>query len=384
MKRIFFISLFFICISFQNFPQVNSKLYLENAVIMDIKEDPEFIWVATYGYGIFKFSKEDEKWTNYSTKSNNLENDLFYTIEVNNKYVWAGSSQGLFIYNKKKDKWTKKRFSQGGEWGNWIRSLYFDDSENILWIGRFINLTTYDLKQNKYFDYDKTIEGNPRTNNFKVIKADGDSLIWFGTEAGIHIYEKKKNISDKSAWRFISNKDGFNNDAEAISISDILFENNYVWIAAEEFITSDQPEFNVGGIYRYDRRSHWDKLSKKTGLPANGIYCLEKCGNEIWTTLYSFDKNEKHEYGKGMVLIDRFSGRASVIDLNETNISTSKILCLHFDGKNMWAGTDEGLLKIQIYNPLAAWSGTKNVENKSSRKYPKKNNNSSINKNSGW
>jgi ligand-binding sensor domain-containing protein len=43
------------------------------------------------------------------------------------------------------------------------------------------------------------------------------------------------------------------------------------------------------------------------------------------------------------------------VDLNNTNINSSTILCLHFDGSNMWLGTDNGLYKINIANELAEW-----------------------------
>jgi ligand-binding sensor domain-containing protein len=364
-----FVSIIFITILFYNsisFSQADSKLYLEDASITDIKEFEGELWVATYGNGIFEYSIKDDKWTNFSTKSNNLESDLFYTIEVNKNYVWAGSGEGLFIYDKKRNNWRKRRFAQGGEWGNWIRSLLYDKSQGILWIGRFIDLTTLDVSKNRFTDYDMSVNKDPKSNNFKAIKMDGDSLIWFATEAGVHIFQKKKNPGDKNAWRFISNKDnGFNGDGDAVSVTDILFEGNNVWFGTDEFITRTQPEFNIGGIYRFNRKYHWDRISKKNGLPANGIYCLERTGNKIWVCAYSFDRDEKKDYGKGIVLIDRFTGKITPLDLNKTIMESSKIACLYFDGTNLWAGTDRGLYKILIANPLAEWTGVKPTKEKS-------------------
>jgi ligand-binding sensor domain-containing protein len=353
------------------FSQVDSKLYLEDASITDIKKFEDELWVATYGNGIFEYSIKEDKWTNFSTKSNNLGTDLFYTIEVNKNYVWAGSSEGLFIYYKKRNNWRKRRFAQGGEWGNWIRSLLYDKSEDILWIGRFIDLTTLYVSKNRYTDYDMAVNKDPKSNNFKAIKMDGDSLIWFGTEAGVHIFQKKKDPGDKSAWRFISNKDsGFNGDGDAVSVSDILFEGNNVWFGTDEFVTRAEPEFNIGGIYRFNRKYHWDRLSKKNGLPANGIYCLDRTGNKIWACVYSFDRDEKKDYGKGIVLIDRFTREITPLDLNKTKMESSKISCLYFDGVNLWAGTDRGLYKILIANPLAEWTDIKPDKEKAVKQPP--------------
>ncbi|QQS36738.1 MAG: hypothetical protein IPM56_01910 [Ignavibacteriales bacterium] len=345
--------------------QVNSELLLEGTTVFAIEAEPDFLWVATYGHGIFKYSKKDQKWSNFSTSSNNLENDLFYSLAVGKDFVWAGSVEGLFIYDKKRNKWTKRKFAQGGEMGNWIRSLYYDASQNVLWIGRFSNLTRLEVSKNKYTDYNLTQGSDLKSNNFKSIKADGDSIIWFGTESGVHKFYKKKNIDDKNNWQYISNKkNGFNGEGDAVSVSDFLFEGENVWFATDEFVTAQQPQFNMGGAYRFNRKLRWDRISKQNGLAANGIYCIERTGNTIWLGLYYFDKKEKKEYGKGLAAINRVTGRLTQIDLNSLEITSSTFYNLLFDGTFMWAGTDKGLLKIEIDNPLAKWDLKKNKKDK--------------------
>jgi hypothetical protein len=41
------------------------------------------------------------------------------------------------------------------------------------------------------------------------------------------------------------------------------------------------------------------------------------------------------------------------IDLNKLRILSSSFLKFFFDGNDMWVGSDAGLLRIQIANPLA-------------------------------
>jgi ligand-binding sensor domain-containing protein len=343
--------------------QVKSDFFLENAMITSITEEEAFIWVSTYGQGVFRFSKKDEKWQNYSTKNGKLENDLFYNIAASKDFVWAGSSEGLFIYDKKKDQWRKRKFAVGGEFGNWIRSLCYDPKQNVLWIGRFRNLTKLDVAKQRFSDHDLT-RGSAKTNNITCIGLDGDSLVWFGSEEGIHFYNKKKDIDDKSAWNYIGNKDGFNEDGEAVAITDLIFEGGYVWIGTAEFITPEQPDFNIGGVYRFNRRLTWNRISKKNGLPANGIYCLARTGNKIWAGIYSFEKNTKKDFGKGLVLIDRFNGQITPIDLNLIESNSSSILALHFDNNFMWIGTEKGLHRVLINNSLAKWTGKKGKPDK--------------------
>ncbi len=361
IKNIFILITYLFFFSSDIFPQVDFDVYLEDAFITAVTQEEDFIWVATYGQGIFRYSKKDQKWFNFSTKNKNLENDLFHDIDVSKNYIWAGANEGLFIYDKKKNKWTIKKFSLGGEFGNWIRALCYDSADNILWIGRFRNLTQLDVAKQKYNDFDLTQNNDPKTNTFQTIKMDGDSLIWFGTESGVHIYRKKKRIG-QDTWQFLNNKKGFRQEGDAVSVSDFVFEKEKVWFGTDEFITTKQPQFNIGGIYNYNRNFIWNKFSRENGLPANGVYCLERTGNYIWAGVYSFDKKEKNEYGKGLVLINRITGKVIPIDLNQLETKSSTITALFFDGKNLWIGTDKGLWRLQVSNSLAQWTLKKTVK----------------------
>jgi len=338
------------------FGQVESEIYLKGAAITDIDEEDGFIWVATYGQGIYRFSISDGKWMNYSTKSGNLSDDLFYAVEVSKNYVWAASVEGLYTFTKKRDKWDKRKFAQGGEFGNWIRSLRFDDDQNVLWIGRFRNITRFDLRTRRYNDINRIQGTDQKSNTIKSIELDGDSLIWFGTESGIHIYDKREKFSNPSAWRYFSNKKkAFREEGKTVSVSNILFEGTNVWFGTDEFVTVEDPDFNLGGIYIFNRQTNWNKVYKRNGLGGNGIYSLCKIGNYIWAGVYEFDKQQKLEYGKGLYLINRITLQVIPVDLNELNITSSTILSFHFDGKNIWIGTGEGLVKIKVDNKLAVW-----------------------------
>jgi len=343
-----------IIFSFPIFAQIESQTFLEGAQVTDIKQEGNFLWIATYGQGIYQYSIKDEKWINFSTKSGNLENDLFYCVASNKDYVWAGANEGLFIYSKKTKKWTKRKFAQGGEFGNWIRALNFDEKRNRLWIGRFRNITVLDVKTNKFTDYNRVISSEEKTNNFNAIVFDADSAVWFGAESGVHKYNTKKKIEDQSAWIYLNNKGRtFNGEGKSVSVSDFTFTNKEIWFGTDEFVTKDQPEFNIGGIYVWDRKLKWDRISKVNGLGGNGIYCLARTGNYIWAGVYEFKKNEKEEYGKGLYLINRFTKKVTSIDLNQINSNSSSILSLFFDGTDLWIGTSSGLVKLKVGNELS-------------------------------
>jgi ligand-binding sensor domain-containing protein len=334
--------------------QVESDIFLEGAKVIDIARDGDYLWVATYGQGVYRYSLKEQKWINFSTKSGNLDNDLFYTIELNKDYVWAGSADGLFIYNKKGGKWSKRKFAQGGQFGNWIRILKYDPSQKVLWIGRFRNITRFDVKRRRYDDINRLQGTDQKSNNIKSIAFDGDSLIWFGSESGVHRYEKKKNYKNESSWKYLTNKKrGFNEEGKSVSVSSMLFEGNRIWFGTDEFTSSDDPEFNVGGIYIFDRRLDWEKISQIDGLADNGIYALGRTGNYIWAGVYSFDRKENIEEGKGLFLINRNTLEVTRVDLDQLGIRSSTFHKFLFDGVYMWICSDAGLLRIKIFNPLS-------------------------------
>ncbi len=360
LVRLILIIILFVDVNLFAFGKINSERFLNGAIVTAIKGENNYIWISTYGSGIFRYSKRDGSWFNFSTKKGNSENDYFYSLAVSNRYLWAGTVDGLYTYDFRTKHWTIRKFALGGMMGNWIRTLLYDPSQNVLWIGRFENLTKLDVKKRKYTDHVLTRNMDTKTNDIKTIALDGDSLIWFGTEGGVFKFNKKFSINNNKAWGFISNHNGgFLDEGKDVSVTGILFDRKYIWFGTDEFITQQDPTFNVGGLYKFNRRHTWIRFSKKNGLPANGIYCMARTGNQIWVSTYSFDSKNKQQYGKGIVLINRLNGNIRRIDLDQINIKSSNITAMYFDGENMWLGTDDGLTKIVLENPLAVWGGKK-------------------------
>ncbi len=345
--------LVFLFIPSQNFSQAQKiEKFLDGVKITDIKNDAKDIWVSTEGNGIFRYIFWKKKWINFSTSNRRLKQNFFYCIETSPRYIWAGSANGLYIYDKKRYKWKKKTFSKGGQYGNWIRALEYDKKNKTLWIGRFKFLSKYNLRRRKYYDYNLTVDNNDKTNSIKSLYLDGDSLLWIGTEAGLHKFNMKGNLKKKSGLSFFdNNNDFFNNEGEQVSISSMLTEQNNIWYGTNEFVTNDNPEFNVGGLYKFNREIDWTKFDEHNGLPGNGILDLELAGNYIWVAVYKFNPEKKFEIGKGIAIINRVSN--SIILVKESEIPNN-VNALHFDGTNMWVGTNNGIFKIPLSNNIVA------------------------------
>lgn len=354
MKNFLFVILIFYSSFIFSQTTNDFEYYLKGSSVTDIYSDGKDIWIATNGNGIFKYISAKDQWEQFSTSKGNLQHDFFYCITANEEYVWAGSIDGLFIYDKKRNSWTKRKFGLGGQLSNWIRSIAYDKYEHAVWIGRFQYLTKYDLKSRRFIDYNLTVNNNEKTNTIKTIQIDGDSVIWIGTEAGLHKYDKSKDLNDPKAITFYDNRyNYFNGEGEQVSISAILLERNYVWIGLDEFITAERPEFNVGGLFKYDRKNEWLRFDNSKGLTGNGVYDLERTGNYIWASLYQFGKETKETYGRGIVLINRLNNK--VIPINDERIPKT-INKIFFDGSFLWLGTESGIIKINFFNKLAQWN----------------------------
>ncbi len=356
MKKLLLLILFFCGLNLSAQTQSDLEFFIKGAQVTDITSDGTNIWIATNGNGIFRYIPKSNAWMTYSTANGNLQHDFFYCIAANKDYVWAGSADGLFTLDIKRDTWTKRKFGLGGQLSNWIRALAFDKYENVVWIGRFKYLTKFDLKDKKYTDFDLTVRKNEKSNNIKTIKVDGDSLVWFGTEAGLHKYDKSKDLNDKNAITFYDTRyNYFDGEGEQVSITSLLFERKNVWIGLDEFITPERPEFNVGGLFRFNRRNDWMRFDTKNGLPANGVFDMEITGNYIWASLYQFGRSTKEMFGRGIVIIDRTTNQ--VIPIRDGRIPAT-VYSIFFDGTNLWLGTDSGLIKINFINKMAQWIGT--------------------------
>lgn len=350
MKKIF---LFILIATIISFAQSKSDLefYLDKSQVMDITSDGTNIWIATNGNGIFKYYTSSNIWQQYSTAKGNITLDLFYCIAANEDYVWAGSTDGLFILDKKTNNWTKRKFALGGQLANWIRAVAYDAEEQCVWIGRFKYLTKFDLKSKKFTDYDLTVRNNDKTNNIKSICVDGD-YVWFGTEAGVHRYNKSLDLNEPASRTFYDTKSAFNGEGEQVSVNSILKERNYIWFGLDEFVTPERPDFNVGGLFRFDKSSEWISLDTYKGLPGNGVYDLERTGNYIWASLYQFGKTTKETFGRGLVIIDRNNNQ--ITPIRDDRIPRT-IYSIYFDKTNLWLGTETGLIKVNFFNKLAQW-----------------------------
>lgn len=352
IRLFFFLLLFQVFIYAQQNPLIEQ--FLPETNVMDIAFDGEKFWLASDGNGVFSYDPQNDEWENFSTTNGKLNHDFIYCIDANEEYVWAGSSDGLFILDKKRGGWQKRKFAKGGQLSNWIRSIEYDKIDNVVWIGRFKYLTKLDIDRRRFSDYDLTVNGDVKSNNIISIKVDGDSLVWFGTEAGLHKHNKSLDLENPESVFFYDNRlNYFDGEGEHVAVSSILFEQKNIWFGLEEFVTEERPDFNRGGVFRYDRKNDWTKFKTENSLPGNGIFDMERTGIYIWVSTYQFGKATQEKFGRGLAIINSIT---EVVTPLITDEFPKTIYSLYFDGENMWAGTSDGIFKLKIATEFAKFN----------------------------
>jgi len=353
--KVYYLLLFCFLFNYNVFAQlpINIKKYLNGAVVNSIAKNNTDVWFSTEGNGIFRYSLANDEWDHYSTSEGNLAYDFFFCIEATDDFVFAGSSDGLFIYDVKRDQWTRRKFGLGGQLSNWIRDITYDKYNDVVWIGRFMYLTKYEINTRRFTDYDLTTENVAKTNSIKAISVEDRNTVWFGTEAGLFKYNKNMDLNSEGALQFFDNRlNYFNGRGEEVAISKILTERDYIWIGLDEFITPDRPNFNLGGLFRYNQKNQWLRFDTENGLRGNGIAALERVGNFIWVALYQFSKETKEQFGRGVAIINRIDNKITTIT---EEYLPAGVTGLCFDGNYMWAGTKDGVYRIKITNELTDW-----------------------------
>ncbi len=122
-------------------------LRLDSVLEKDTKTYKKFIWIGTQN-GLAKYINDSLTFVN----NNLLSGTLVTAIEhaKNPDMIWLGTDKGVKYYNKKTNQIEFTIDSRDGLLGNEISvdGLYLDKS-NILWIGTYHGIATFDLKKKK-------------------------------------------------------------------------------------------------------------------------------------------------------------------------------------------------------------------------------------------
>lgn len=171
--------------------------------------DGEYVWCATAGSGVLRYSPKENKWERFTTKNGLFDNEI-YSIAVDREYVWFGGGDlqveqspdpmdtssrseygiyasgkgGVGCYDKKTGKWSV--YVEAVEKPYAVTAVVVDS--NLLWVGTAHgSVSSMDKKTGEWRNL---LQGGKYT--ISAIAVDDES-VWIGTRwKGLLKYDKTK------------------------------------------------------------------------------------------------------------------------------------------------------------------------------------------------
>jgi two-component sensor histidine kinase/ligand-binding sensor domain-containing protein len=321
----------FTTVSKSPFETVSSPV---KAIINDFENN---IWLATVGFGIYKYDILEKTGYNYfendttinSLKSNNVNQILF---DGKNKLWIATQESGLFSYDREKNLFKNFRYQVGKRGGlkdNTITCLAFQD-ENQLWIGTStggLYLMNTETEQLTTFLYNKKDEQSISSNTILSLFVSKNNIVWIGTKGG----GINKLLENEKKFKRYSVTNGLSNDV----ICGIIGDNaDNIWISTNNGLSLFNPTteifrnygeadgllnntYNVGSLNKSKDGNFYfggingidffnpDSLKLNKYLPPvyiTSIQLLDKTQNELFYAEY-----QQNLYNGEPIIIDYFN-----------------------------------------------------------------------------
>ena len=302
------------------------KNSIANNYIVDIIEDKNgYIWVSTIG-GLSRINPDKDEIKNYYSKEDrgNLSNsNLWQLLCTKDNRLIASTIDGLNVYDKNKDKFTRILYKEGELPSQYIYSLE-EDINGHIWVGTDNGLVELDKDLNIVKSYQDAIGDSDVYNVYD----DSKGNIWVCTlDNGLF----KINLDDKSVENYKNNNSKISIPSN--NVRDIISDSEgKLWIATDKGLCT----------FDYEREefiTYNKKLYQSNSLIDDEIFCLLKDSSGlIWIGTYSgisrFNPNSNFTHFK--------------LDPYEDNSISGNVIhgIYEDDDKTLWIGTNESGVNI--------------------------------------
>ncbi|MDW7691387.1 two-component regulator propeller domain-containing protein [Flammeovirgaceae bacterium SG7u.111] len=226
-----------------------------------------YVWVGSWG-GLCKVNTETFEVTRIKLDSS----EVVRTLHLGkNNILWVGTGNGLVRYEL--DSQTQTLFDKHNSAlsHNMVRSLYEDD-KGILWVGTYNGLNRLDpnTKKIRSIELDKpSIPENNLILDIKPFSTQADSLIWIGTETGIHLLNTHTFVIEKLSKEEIK----FSNEVIKCVYTD----------AEEKLWLGTDFGLNIVDTKKNSLNVHFHNPKKPYSITSNVIWQIfEDAGGIIW------------------------------------------------------------------------------------------------------
>jgi ligand-binding sensor domain-containing protein/serine phosphatase RsbU (regulator of sigma subunit) len=332
---------------------------LQSNQVVKLSMDKEGnMWFATLGSGLLMF--ENKRFISYNSSNNLKSNQIFTILEENNRNIYTGTDEGLFKYEKDKDKLLLKSHfnTSNGLKDNNVNALA--KNGDLTWIGTNNGMNV--LKNGVLSGFQS--ENEFTSKKVTCLLVDKRNNLWVGTDngfnkvTGTHVYSMNEDnglvnneiqtiIEDSHRNIWMGTLGGL------VKLQDTLYSDYIEEDGLQELsihsLTEDK-KGNIwigtfgGGIFRFDVSKDSVPISlvaSKGILSSNNIYSLEFRSDTVLVAgidngfdEISLDKDLNIKKVVFYGVNDGFRGGKNNINSLVANING---LC--------WFGTTEGLIR---------------------------------------
>jgi ligand-binding sensor domain-containing protein/serine phosphatase RsbU (regulator of sigma subunit)/cell division protein FtsL len=241
------------------------------------------LWIGTASGGIAVLASENEKERIFKTYQHREKNEttvasdkVSVVYEDRQNQIWIGTSEGLELFNKKKQTFEKiliynEKLTNPKQLS--VKEI-FQDSKNNYWIGLYQQglLRILPSGETKLFKNEAYNDFSLSNNYVRVIFEDRIGNLWIGTEDGLNLYDNSPNNEKFLRYMHqIENPNSISND-EVLSITED--DNGNIWIGT------------ANGLNKFDvKKGVFTVFTEKDGLPNNIIHAVVcDLQNRIWVS----------------------------------------------------------------------------------------------------
>ena len=201
----------------------------QRAISAITQDENGFIWVGTNGAGLFRYDGVNYFGYEYNPKKiGSVNSNLIYSTFIDsNNNLWVGTDEGLCLYNRDLDNFTKINIedviAKGSNEPVSVKTIVQDDRGNLI-MGTFgFGLFKINLKTLKV----STIESKLfESANFQIKFSAKNKLgiIYLGTNAGLFELDLKGNV--KQVYKDKFKKQPLNDELESL----VIDKYGYIWL----------------------------------------------------------------------------------------------------------------------------------------------------------
>lgn len=210
----------------------------DNAILAAVKDSENNLWFGTFNGGVNIYNTEQKRFSKLQLDDKSTDIRCFY--EDDNKDMWIGSNNGIYVYNmitKKSAGYSR----ENSELPNNLVRAICKDNKDRLWIGFFgegLAILDKNMKMVKTF---KTDSGFP-SNTVDHIHKDKKGRIWVATGEGLVCFESP---DEEDKYTVHDNNSGLVNSHIRAITED---KQGNIWISTNggisRFITGQNRFFN--------------------------------------------------------------------------------------------------------------------------------------------